>query len=301
MSEALWSRLRHGPVLLLDGGLGSSLIALGLPAGAAPDRWNLERPGEVIAAHRAFVEAGSEVIHTNTFGGNRVRLARAGLADRLAEVNTAAVRLARDSGARFVLADIGPTGEYLPPVGTGDAGIWAGVFREQVRPLSDTDVDGFHIETVSDLREAMIALETVRALAPSLPCLVSLTFERKKRGFFTIMGDPLVPTLRALAAAGAAAAGANCTMGSADFRALAAEALGAGVPLVLQPNAGQPETEGERVVYRQDPEAFAADMEAILALSTGGGGRIAAVGGCCGCDERFIAALRTRLVRVAES
>jgi 5-methyltetrahydrofolate--homocysteine methyltransferase len=267
----------------------------------APDRWNLDRPGEVLAAHRAFVEAGSEVIHANTFGGNRIRLARAGLADRLVEVNTAAVRLARDSGARFVLGDIGPTGEYLPPVGTGDAGFWTEVFREQVRALLDTDLDGFHLETVSDLREARIALEAVRALAPDLPCLASLTFERKKRGFFTVMGDPLVPALRALAEAGAAAVGANCTLGSADFRALAEEALGAGVPLILQPNAGQPETEGDRVVYRQDPEAFSADMEAILALPSGGDGRLAAVGGCCGCDDRFIAALHTGLSGTARS
>jgi methionine synthase I (cobalamin-dependent) len=271
-----------------------------LPAGTAPDCWNLDRPGEVLAAHRAFVEAGSEVIHANTFGGNRVRLARAGLADRLVEVNTAAVRLARDSGTRFVLGDIGPTGEYLPPVGTGDAGFWTEVFREQVRVLLDADLDGFHIETMSDLREARIALEAVRALAPHLPCLASLTFDRKKRGFFTVMGDPLVPTLRALAEAGAAAVGANCTLGSADFPALAEEALGAGVPLVLQPNAGQPETEGDRVVYRQDPEAFSADMEAILALPSGRGARIAAVGGCCGCDERFIAALRIGLARAEE-
>jgi methionine synthase I (cobalamin-dependent) len=298
MSDALWSRLRHGPVVLLDGGLGSSLIARGLPAGAAPDRWNLERPEEVLASHRAFVEAGSEVVHANTFGGNRVRLARAGLADRLVEVNTAAVRLARDSGARFVLADLGPTGEYLPPVGTGDAGRWAEVFREQVRALLDSGLDGFHIETMSDLREAAIALDEVRTLAPDLPCLVSLTFARKKRGFFTVMGDPLVPTLRALAEAGAAAVGANCTLGSGDFRALAEEALVAGAPLVLQPNAGQPETEGNRVIYRQDPEAFSADMENILAMPSAGGGRIAAVGGCCGCDERFVAALRTGLSRI---
>jgi 5-methyltetrahydrofolate--homocysteine methyltransferase len=301
VSEALWARLRHGPVLLLDGGLGSSLIADGLPAGAAPDRWNLERPEAVLAAHRAFVEAGSEVIHANTFGGNRTRLTTTGLADHLVDVNTAAVRLARDSGARFVLADLGPTGEYLPPVGGADAGAWTEVFREQVRVLRDTPIDGFHIETVSDLREARIALEAARALAPELPCLASLTFERKKRGFFTVMGDPLVPTLRALAEAGAAAVGANCTLGSADFRALAEEALNAGVPLVLQPNAGQPETQDGRVVYRQEPAAFAADLKFILALPSGGPGRIAAVGGCCGCDARFVAALHAELARVEDS
>jgi 5-methyltetrahydrofolate--homocysteine methyltransferase len=301
VNEPFRSRLREGPVLLLDGGLGSSLIARGLRAGAAPDRWNLERPGDVRATHRAFVEAGSEVVHTNTFGGNRIRLARAGLADRLFEVNTAAVRLARASGARFVLADLGPTGEYLPPVGAGDAGAWSKVFREQVRVLRDTDIDGFHIETVSDLREARIALEAVCTEAPDLPALVSLTFERKRRGFFTVMGDPLVPALQALAEAGAAAVGANCTLGSGDFRALAEEALRAGVPLVVQPNAGQPQAIGGQVAYLQSPETFSADMQAILALPSPGPGRLAAVGGCCGCDERFIAALRAGLGRVEGS
>lgn len=301
MSQALHSLLRDGPVLLLDGGLGTSLISRGLPAGVAPDRWNLERPADVLAAHRAFVEAGSQVVHANTFGGNRVRLARAGLAERLVEVNTSAVRLARDSGARFVLADLGPTGEYLPPVGVADVGNWAEVFREQAGALAATGLDGFHIETMSDVREARIALEAARTVAPDLPCLVSLTFERKKRGFFTVMGDALGPTLRVLMEAGATAVGANCTLGSGDFRALAAEALQVGVPLILQPNAGQPATEGDRVVYRQDPQEFAADMEAILALPAGGAGRVAAVGGCCGCDARFVAALRAALAGVGHS
>lgn len=299
--DDLRARLRSGPVLLLDGGLGSSLIERGLPPGTAPDRWNLERREDVAAVHRSFVGAGSEAIHANTFGGNRIRLARAGLSDRLVDVNAAAVGLARDSGARFVLADLGPTGEYLPPVGNGDAAAWAATFREQVRALLETDLDGFHIETVSDLREAVMALRAVRELALDLPCIVSLTFERKKRGFFTIMGDPLVPTLRALAQEGADAVGANCTLGSADFLILAEEALGAEVPIVLQPNAGQPETIGGHVRYRQDPEAFAADMAAILALPAGPRGRVAAVGGCCGCDARFIAALRTRLPEAGRS
>jgi 5-methyltetrahydrofolate--homocysteine methyltransferase len=296
----LRERLRSGPVLLLDGGLGSSLIARGLPPGMAPDRWNLERPEAIAAVHGAFVEAGSDVVHANTFGGNRTRLARAGLAGRLAEVNEAAVNLARASGARFVLADLGPTGEYLPPVGGGDAQAWAAVFREQVRVLLDTDLDGFHLETVSDLREATIALAAVRELAPDSPCLASLTFERRKRGFFTIMGDPLVPALQALARAGADAVGANCTLGSADFVLLAEDALRAGAPLVLQPNAGQPEVGGGQVTYRQDPEAFGADMAAILALSPGPGGRIASLGGCCGCDARFIAALRARIRKAGQ-
>jgi len=293
--DGLRARLQAGPVLLLDGGLGSSLIERGLAAGMAPDAWNLERPADVAAVHRSFVEAGSEAIHANTFGGNRIRLARAGLAGRSGEVNAAAVALARGAGAAFVIADLGPTGEYLPPVGAGDPEAWAAAFLEQAKVLIDAGVDGIHLETMSDLREAQIGLAAVRALSVDLPVLASLTVERKKRGFFTVMGDPLVPALQALRGAGADVVGANCTLGSADFRALAEEALSAGLPVVLQPNAGQPEVAAGRVVYRQTPEAFANDLAAVLALSGDGGGRIAAVGGCCGCDARFVAALCRRI------
>lgn len=294
-SIGLGARLRAGPVLLLDGGLGSSLIERGLTAGMAPDAWNLERPDDVAAVHRSFVAAGSEAIHSNTFGGNRIRLARAGLADRLAEVNAAAVALARGAGAAFVIGDLGPTGEYLPPVGAGDPEAWAASSLEQAKALVAAGVDGIHLETMSDLREARIGIAAVRSLSADLPLLASLTFERKKRGFFTVMGDRLVPALQALREAGADVVGANCTLGSDDFRALAAEALSAGLPIVLQPNAGQPEMEAGRVVYRQAPAAFADDLAAVLALPADGGGRIAAVGGCCGCDIRFIAALRDRI------
>ena len=117
--------------------------------------------------------------------------------------------------------------------------------------------------------------------------MVSLTFERKKRGFFTVMGNPLVASLQALAAAGADGVGANCSITSPDMRALAAEGSGVGHPLVLQPNAGAPLVEGGAVRYAQAPGDFAADMEAVAAGA-------AAVGGCCGTDPRFIAALARR-------
>ena len=104
MSDFL-DRLVHGPLLLLDGGLGSELIARGLPAGASPDLWTLERPEDVRAVHRSYAEAGSDAVHANTFGANAARLARFGLSDRIEEINRAAVRLARRAGAAYVIAD----------------------------------------------------------------------------------------------------------------------------------------------------------------------------------------------------
>ncbi len=284
------THLTSGPALLLDGGLGTMLMASGLSRGAAPELWNLERPQLVTAVHRAYVEAGSDAVHTNSFGGSPLRLAAFGLAERCRELNLAAVRAARASGAGFVIGDVGPTGEYLPPVGHGDPIVWRAGFARQARALAEAGVDAFHLETMSDLREARLALDAVRSVAPEVPVMASLTFERKKRGFFTIMGDRLADALRALAEAGAAAVGANCSLTSADMADLAREAREAvSAPLVIQPNAGQPEMTTEGLRYSQDPEEFARELAPLSGLG------VAALGGCCGTDPRFIAALRARL------
>jgi 5-methyltetrahydrofolate--homocysteine methyltransferase len=285
-------RLRTGAPLVLDGGFGTMLIAHGLPRGAPPDAWTLERPEVLVSVHRAYVEAGSEAVHANTFGANGVRLARFGLAERMAELNVAAVARARAAGAGFVIADVGPTGEALPPVGAASPEALRAAFLAQGQALAATDVDALHVETMTDLREAKLALDALKEGAPDLPVLVSLTFERKKKGFFTIMGDALAPALRELVEAGAVAVGANCSITSADMQVLATEALAAvQVPVVLQPNAGTPEVVDDKVVYKQAPEAFADDMAAVAALG------VRAVGGCCGTDPRFIVALCARLGR----
>jgi len=284
-------RLASGPPLILDGGMGSALLARGLTRGMPPEAWNLERGDLVTDIHRAFVDAGSEAVQTNTFGGSPIRLGAYGLAEQCEEINATAVALARAAGPRFVVGDIGPTGEYLPPVGKGDGESWRTSFMRQAAALVRAGVDAIHVETMSDLREARIALASIRSVAPGVPIMVSMTFEGKRRGFFTIMGNPLVASLEALAAAGADAVGANCSITSGDMRALADEALsGSRMPLVIQPNAGQPITGGDGSIrYGQDPDAFAADMAAIASRG------VRVIGGCCGTDARFIAALARRV------
>jgi 5-methyltetrahydrofolate--homocysteine methyltransferase len=153
-------------------------------------------------------------------------------------------------------------------------------------------VDAFHVETMIDLREALAALDALRRVAPDRPVLVSLTFERKKRGFFTMMGDALAPSLARLSEAGASAVGANCSITSGDMRDLALEALACTDSLlVFQPNAGQPERTARGTRYAQDPEQFAEDLAALASRP-----RVAALGGCCGTDPRFIRALRARMI-----
>lgn len=283
-------RLEEGPPLLLDGGLGTMLIARGLRPGSPPELWNVERPEDVLAVHRAYVEAGSEAVHTNTFGASPARLAAFGLEARSEELTRAGVDLARRAGAPFVIGDAGPTGEYLPPVGAADEAAWRRSFERQGRAFAEAGVDAIHVETVSDGREARVALDALRAAAPGVPVLVSLTFDRKRRGFFTAFGDRPVEALAALAGAGAFAVGANCSLTSPDMADLAREVRSAlATRLVFQPNAGRPEVTPEGVRYGQTAEAFAADMAALAAEGA------AAVGGCCGTDPTFIRALRARL------
>ncbi len=267
--------------------MGTMLMEAGLAQGDAPERMNLEQPELVEQVHRRYVEAGSEAVHSNSFGGSPIRLAEFGLADRCAEINRRAVTIARAAGPRFVLGDMGPTGEYLPPVGKGELEQWREGFAIQAAALIEAGADGIHVETMGDLREALTALGAVRAIDTELPLLVSLTFDRKKRGFFTLMGDPLLPSLEALLAAGATVVGANCSIDSGDMKALATEAIGGLTGgLVIQANAGAPEMLDGKLHYAQRPEEFARDMGESL-RSPG----LAALGGCCGTDPRFIEAL----------
>ena len=289
--NGLAERLARGPCLRLDGGLGTMLMARGLPPGAPPELWNAGRTADVTAVHRAYVEAGSEAVQTNSFGGHPARLLRYGLAERCEELNDAAVSAARAAGPAFVIGDLGPTGEYLPPVGQGDLERWRLGFERQARALAAAGADGLHVETLSDLREARVALAAARSAAPGLPVMVSLTVERRPRGFFTVMGDPAVKALRALHEAGAAACGLNCSITSADMAVVAAQALAQlpGVRLVFQPNAGQPEQGPEGLRYAQSPDDFARDLAPLAAAGA------AALGGCCGTDPRFVAALARAL------
>lgn len=301
------ARLAHGPVVLLDGGMGSMLLASGLAAGETPESWTLERGDKIVAIHRAYVDAGSDAIHTNTFGAHPLRLAAAGVAGRAAEIATAATALARRAGAHYVIGDVGPTGEYLPPVGRGEPAAFRRGFAELGRAFAEAGVDALHVETMSDIAEAQIALAALLEAAPGIPVCVSLTFERRKRGFFTVMGNRLEEALPALAAAGATAVGANCTLTSADFVALAAAARAVYPgPLILQPNAGAPRLEEDVALYDQTPGEFAADLAGLVesaesteseGIAVHGGRAIGAVGGCCGTDPRFIAALAQELAR----
>lgn len=283
------ARLRDAP-LLLDGGLGTLLMAAGLAKGSAPERWNLERPDVIRQVHRSYVEAGSDLIHANTFGASPPKLAAGGLAGRCGEICARAVALAREAaaGAALVAGDLGPTGLLRPPLGTASVEQMRAAYAEQAAALAAAGADLLSIETQYDLQEALAAVQACKATG--LPVIASLTCELKKRGAFTIMGDPLGPSLGALAQAGADAVGLNCSVTSPVMLDMARQALPAlTVPLAVQPNAGQPRVTPEGVVYDADSEAFARDLLAMARA----GARL--LGGCCGTEPAFIRRIRDLL------
>ncbi len=295
---ALFARRPPRRPLLLDAAMGSALIARGLARGRPPEAWNLERPEVVEAVHAHHLAAGSEVIQTNTFGGNELVLATHGLTTKMEALNRAGVRIARRAAEaaggipRIVAGSMGPSGELLAPAGSADPDVLTEVFAGQAATLESAGADMLAVETMTDLREALCALRGALS-ATGLPVTVCLNFERNEQGFFTLMGDRLEGAVARLADAGATAVGANCSGGSeALLEATPGLVRASPVPVIVKPSAGLPEVSEEGLVYRQDPQAFARDLAAAGRLGA------AAVGGCCGTDHRFVAALAAQLALV---
>jgi 5-methyltetrahydrofolate--homocysteine methyltransferase len=276
--------------VVADGAMGTELQRAGLAIGECGDRWNLEHPERLLAIHRAYIDAGSDAITTNSFGANRWVLARYGLADQVEAVNRSAAALARQAAGRdaCVLGDIGPCGGFLRPLGDVDPEALRVEFVRQARALLEGGADGVIIETMSAIEELMIAIGAAREAGAPL-VIASMAFDRLANGKLrTMMGVDPEKAAKAAVEAGADIVGANCgtQMATADFaRLVAAFRQATDRPIVVQANAGSPELIDGRAVYRLTPEAFAEGMREVVAAGA------AVVGGCCGTTPAHIAAL----------
>jgi methionine synthase I (cobalamin-dependent) len=275
-----------GPVVT-DGAWGTEFIARGLAAGECADRWNLAFPGRVLEVARAYVDAGSQVILTNTFRSNRIALAHEGLADNLVELNRRGVALSREAaaGKALVFASMGTTGKMLV-TGEITPGEAEDVFTEQATVLAEAGADAIILETMSDPEEAAIGVAAARKTG--LPVIGSMVFDSGKNKDRTMMGATPEKAARALSEAGASAIGANCGCGVTGYvdicRRLAAAAS---CPIWMKPNAGLPDmSRGSGPVYAMTPAEFASYVPAFLAA----GARF--IGGCCGTNPDFIRAVR---------
>jgi 5-methyltetrahydrofolate--homocysteine methyltransferase len=288
MPRNVLDRLRQPGVLVGDGATGTMLQSMGLPPGAAPEEWVLSEPAKIQALYQAYVDAGSDIILTCTFGGSRPRLADAGLGDHTVEINRRAAELARqvaDAAGRpvFVAGDIGPTGQLMAPLGPLTYEEAVEVFAEQAAALAAGGADLVQIETMSDLAEIKAAIEAARRVT-DLPIFATMSFDTHGR---TMMGVRPAQAARELLAAGATAVGANCGRGLDEMEQAVRE-MRAAFPdawLIAKPNAGLPRLEGTRAVYDLGPAEFAAYARKFADL----GAKI--VGGCCGSTPDHIQAV----------
>ncbi len=285
MSESLTSLLDKG-VVICDGAMGTLLQASGkLSAGGVPEELNVSCPDVVAAAHRAYVAAGSDIITTNSFGGNRIRLAKSGLGERVIELNLAAARIARSAAGpnTLVAGSMGPMGEMVAPWGPIAYADARSVFAEQAQALADGGVDFFIIETMFDLEEMRAAIEGARSVAP-LRIIATMTFDQGGR---TMMGIRPDTAANALLGMDADIIGTNCGRGPAETE-VALRAMIAACPdaiFIAQPNACVPRMVEGKATFDATP----ADMARYALIYRDLGVRI--IGGCCGSTPEHIKAM----------
>ncbi len=289
--RSLSARLQNGSILLLDGAMGTMLQSKGLTSSDCPEEWNVSHASVVLDIQRAYRNAGSMAVLTNTFGGSPFKLGKYGVADRTEEFNAAAARNARQAAGDegFVLGDIGPTGEILEPYGEADPNTVRDGFGRQVRGLIEGGVDGFIVETMMDFEELRVAVEAASAES-DLPILCSMTFNVAPDGFRTMWGMDAAKAAESMSGLPVAAVGANCGLAPEQFASLVADIKAAtDKPVLAEPNAGMPRLEGDRTVFDQGPDTFA---EGIVAIRDAGA---TILGGCCGTTPDHITAMREKL------
>ena len=283
MTAALIDELLADRPVLIDGAWGTQMLALGLPSGQLPDLWNLSEPDLVEAVGRQYVAAGSRVILTNTFQSNRFALG--GNAGDVAAINRAGAEISRRAagGRAKVFGSIGPTNTMLV-AGDIEVGELRDAFAEQATALADGGADAIVVETMSDVAEAVLAVDVVAGLG--LPVVACMTFDSGRQNDRTMTGIRPADAAVALSDAGADVVGANCGVG-VDLAVPICEALAGATerPVWIKANAGLPELVGRDVVYRMTPEEFAGHVQQLV----GAGADF--VGGCCGTSPTFIEAI----------
>ncbi len=282
--------LNTRPVLVADGAMGTMLHKAGLLLGVSPERWNLENPDAVRAVHKAYLDAGADLILTNTFGGAPVRLERDNLHEQAHAVNLAAAQLACEivGDRALVIGDIGPTGQMLEPLGALPYADAVNGFATQAAALVEGGVDAILIETMSDLGEAVAAIEGTKQVT-SLPIMVTMSFDTKGRTMMGVKPEKAAETLWGM---GVALIGANCGRTLSEtleaivkMRAAVPEAV-----LMAKPNAGLPHTGDGELVYEVTPDIMADYAQQFVAKAG-----VKIFGGCCGSTPEHIRAVAAAL------
>lgn len=297
MTSRLLETLATRP-LLGDGAMGTQLMLAGLAQGACGEKWNLTHPERVLAIQRRYVEAGSDCILTNTFGGSRIALTRHGYGDEAVAINKAAVAIAReafDGRDGFVIGDIGPFGGLMEPYGDVKEDDVYAAFLEQAKALVEAGADAIIVETQTALEELLLGLAAAKEAGAT--CIIgSMAYDVTRDGtnFRTMMGIDPERAAQTMVDNGAHVVGLNCGTGMDMPRALEAARRYRGVtglPLMIQPNAGQPKLVDMKVVYDELPEHMATGVVPLLDAG------VSIVGACCGSTPDHIRAFRAEIDR----
>ena len=293
MSDAIYDALESGQPLVSDGAMGTVLQENGLIDGGAPELWNVEKAEVIEDILEQYAVAGARFLTTNTFGGTKPRLKLHDLADRSRELNVAGARIAKRVADRhngvFVLGDLGPTGELMEPMGSLTIDDAKAIFAEQITALVEGGIDAILIETMSDLSEVEAAVRAAQGVAPSLPIIVTMSFDTN---FRTMMGTKPEQALKVLSALGVRIIGANCGRGPDEIRVIAqqlAQARPEGVFLITQSNAGLPVLHGDVFEYDGTPSGMATYALEMASLG------IDIIGSCCGSNASHTKAIAEAL------
>ncbi|GHT12176.1 hypothetical protein FACS1894170_06650 [Planctomycetales bacterium] len=277
---------------ILDGGWGTQLQQRGLGIGECPDIWNISQPDKVKEVAQAYINAGSDIILTNTFGSNRFTLAKqitdGDLGKHVADINRAGVRISLETAkarGKKVFASVGPSGIMLMTSATSPDELYA-AFLEQVQAIATEKPDGIVVETMSDPAEAVLAVKAAKTTG--LTVAVSMVFDSGKNKDRTMMGTTPEQAVEQLTAAGADIIGSNCGQGIEGFIPICRRMRAVTkLPLWMKANAGLPEVLDGQTVYRQTPEKFATAAQELIDAGAD------YIGGCCGTTPEFIEALVT--------
>lgn len=291
-TPTILDRIARGETLISDGATGTYLQQRGLEPGGCPEALNADRPETVRQMAREYFAAGADIALTNSFGGSRFMLGKYGYANRAPELNRLAAQHARSQAPPgcHVVGSVGPTGEFIEPLGELSPAQMLDAFQEQIDALVNGGADAVVIETMTALEEAKLAIQAARR-HPGIAIMATMTFDKGPRGFFTMMGVTPQRAVAELQDAGAHIVGANCGNGSDVMLELVRELRAATHgPLLVHANAGIPAVRRGEIVYPESPEYMATRFRALVE-DLG----VHIIGGCCGTDPRHIRALADAL------
>ena len=287
--KSILERIKSGEILVSDGAMGSFLFEKGLKPGQCPELLNLTEPKLLEEIASLYLQAGADLIQTNTFGASPLKLANYNLDAKTTEINKAGVEIVKKVTANkaYISGSCGPSARILEPYGDITADQMYNNFEKQLAALIDAGVNVICIETMTDLQEALIAVKAAKAISPEIPVMATMTFDKILKGYFTVMGVSIESAVKGLTEAGADIIGSNCGNGIDTMLDIAKQFKKlTDLPILIQSNAGIPQNINGQIKYPESPSYFAERMYQLIESG------ISIIGGCCGTTPDHVKEIR---------